>query len=474
MFFWNNPLSRRALRAIDLCIILISYLSAVYLRQGSLANLIHDPGYALSLILLLIFNNFTLSFFDLYGSCRDNEYLKRALKTGIALAISTCLLILTIYFLHLINMSRLVLISFNGIALCLLMLRQTYFAYRFTPNGERKNEMINTLIIGSKERAKDVINTILHSKEKLHTIIGCLEVDNTLVGKKVKGGVRVIGTMEDYEQILLKQVVDEVIFALPLALLPQVQKRISFAEKVGVNIRIMPDWQIQRIMFRPETASITFDHFVGLPMLSISSTPKKELELLLKSLMDYLGAVAGLLLLSPLFAGVALAIKLTSPGPVFFRQERCGLNGRRFHIYKFRTMVVNAEELKEKLIDQNEMDGPAFKMKDDPRITKIGRFLRKTSIDELPQLINVVRGHMSLVGPRPPLPEEVEQYTPVQRRRLSMKPGMTCIWQVSGRNNIPFNEWMKMDLNYIDHWSLLLDLKLLFSTLRAVFTGTGR
>lgn len=476
MSFWQNKFSRKLLRIIDLIIVAISFAVAFYLRQNGLTKPTHvffDSSYALIMVLFLVFNNFTFNFFDIYGTGRDYNYRKRMIKTGLALFISTSLVIFCMYLLHMSHISRLVIIIYNMIAFSLLMLRQFYVAYRFTPEEYHENEKIKTLIIGCKARARDVIVNIVSSEEEIYHIVGCLDVDDTMVGQEVKCGIRVIGTMDNYEEILTNQVIDQVLFALPLKLLPQVQKRITFAERVGINIRIMPDWQIQRIMFRPETASITFDNMVGLPMLTLSSTPKKELDLLVKSLIDYLGSLAGLLVLSPLFVCIAVVIKATSPGPVFFRQERCGLNGRRFYIYKFRTMVANAEELQKQLLDQNEVDGPVFKMKNDPRVTSVGRFLRKTSLDELPQLINVLRGQMSLVGPRPPLPAEVEKYSPMQRRRLSMKPGMTCIWQVAGRNNIPFEQWMKMDLNYIDNWSLQLDFKILFRTLSAVLQGTG-
>jgi lipopolysaccharide/colanic/teichoic acid biosynthesis glycosyltransferase len=159
---------------------------------------------------------------------------------------------------------------------------------------------------------------------------------------------------------------------------------------------------------------------------------------------------------------------------MFFKQERCGINGRRFWVFKFRTMVHNAEALKSSLLEENEMDGPAFKIEDDPRITRIGKLLRKLSVDELPQLINVARGEMSLVGPRPPLPDEVGKYSRWQRRRLSMKPGITCLWQVGGRNDTTFDEWMKLDLKYIDNWSLWLDTKILLKTVPTVINATGK
>ena len=184
---------------------------------------------------------------------------------------------------------------------------------------------------------------------------------------------------------------------------------------------------------------------------------------------DIIGAGSGLLLLSPVIAIVACAVKFTSKGPIFFSQKRVGKNGKIFDMYKFRSMVVNAEELKEKLAHQNEMSGPMFKMKDDPRVTKIGKFIRKTSIDELPQLWNVLKGDMSLVGPRPSLPKEVKQFEKWMYKRLTVKPGLTCYWQVSGRNNIDFEDWMKLDISYVEDRNIWIDIKLIFKTAFILF-----
>ena len=190
-------------------------------------------------------------------------------------------------------------------------------------------------------------------------------------------------------------------------------------------------------------------------------------------MIDKAGALAGLILAMPLMFITAVAIKLESRGPVLFKQVRLGLNGRTFHLYKFRTMCDGAETQKDRLRAMNEMSGPAFKIKDDPRITPVGRLLRKYSIDELPQFLNVLKGEMSLVGPRPPLPKEVAQYEPWQHRKLSVKPGVTCLWQVNGRNEIDFDDWMRLDLEYIDNWSLWLDTKLLARTIPAVIKSRG-
>lgn len=205
--------------------------------------------------------------------------------------------------------------------------------------------------------------------------------------------------------------------------------------------------------------------------LEIESESSIEFSLyeVIKRLIDVFCSFLGVLVLSPLFIIVAIIIKITSKGPVFFSQKRVGKNGKEFNMYKFRSMVVNAEELKEKLVAQNEMSGPMFKMKDDPRVTKVGKFIRKTSIDELPQLWNVLKGDMSLVGPRPSLPKEVAQFEDWMYRRLEVKPGLTCYWQVSGRNNIDFEDWMKLDIKYVDERSTWIDIKLIFKTVGVLF-----
>jgi exopolysaccharide biosynthesis polyprenyl glycosylphosphotransferase len=210
-------------------------------------------------------------------------------------------------------------------------------------------------------------------------------------------------------------------------------------------------------------------------VLVFRTGPEASWQALAKTAMDFVGAAILLLFVLPIMAVAAVLIRLSSPGPVLFRQQRAGLNGQPFTMLKFRTMVTNAEQLKQELAALNEMSGPVFKVTNDPRITPIGRFLRKWSIDELPQLLNVLRGEMSLVGPRPLPVDEVRRFDdPAHRRRLSVKPGLTCLWQVSGRNDVKdFKEWVRLDLEYIDNWSLWLDLKILLRTIPAVFAGTG-
>lgn len=199
------------------------------------------------------------------------------------------------------------------------------------------------------------------------------------------------------------------------------------------------------------------------------SYEEKKMYSIIKKIIDIIFSTMGLIVLSPIFLVVCILIKSESEGPVIFSQERVGLNGKRFKMYKFRSMVINAEELKEKLYNKNEMDGPMFKMKEDPRVTKVGKFIRRTSIDELPQLINVLKGDMSLVGPRPSLPNEVEEFEDWMMARLLVKPGLTCYWQVSGRNDIEFEDWMKLDVKYVKERSTMVDLKLIFETFFVLF-----
>jgi exopolysaccharide biosynthesis polyprenyl glycosylphosphotransferase len=218
---------------------------------------------------------------------------------------------------------------------------------------------------------------------------------------------------------------------------------------------------------------VELDELDGVPLLTFTTSPNNAFALALKRLLDIVLSFVLLVLGLPVVLLVAIAIKLTSSGSVLFRQTRCGLNGRRFTLYKFRTMVEGAEARQRELLPYNEMDGPVFKITDDPRVTTLGRVLRRFSLDELPQLWNVLKGDMSLVGPRPPIPEEVAKYQRWQRRRLAMKPGLTCLWQISGRNELPFQRWIELDLQYIDSWSPWLDFKILVKTIPAVLSGRG-
>ena len=249
----------------------------------------------------------------------------------------------------------------------------------------------------------------------------------------------------------------------------QIENVIKVCELEGVEVWLVADF------FTTQISRTSFDELLGRPLLIFRTAPEASWAGLVKQLMDFFGAVIALVLSSWLFLLIALAIKLFSPGPVFFRQQRSGLNGAPFTLYKFRTMITNAEQFKHELEAMNEMSGPVFKVTKDPRVTPLGKILRRYSLDELPQLLNVLRGEMSLVGPRPLPVDEVLRFNDLaHRRRLSVKPGLTCLWQVQGRNQISdFKDWVRLDLEYIDNWSLWLDIKILLRTIPAVFTATG-
>lgn len=251
---------------------------------------------------------------------------------------------------------------------------------------------------------------------------------------------------------------------------------LSFINTIGITARVISYRYIRTSMTDPASRPVEMEAFLPEPTIRISRTRKKMAGLAMKSGMDYLLALFALIITAPLFLFIPCLIKWSSPGPVFFKQTRVGRDGREFPLFKFRSMIPGAEEQQYTLIELNEADGPAFKIQDDPRIIPyIGRFLRKFGLDELPQFVNVLRGEMSMVGPRPPTPAEVEKYELWQRRRLSVKPGITCIWQVQpGRNDITFQQWMHMDMDYIDHRSFLLDMVLILKTIPAILIGHGR
>ena len=278
----------------------------------------------------------------------------------------------------------------------------------------------------------------------------------------------ILGSAAEIEGMLKEHVVDEVYIAGQRdAHHAEMQRVITACERFGIPFAL-PAAGFRFSRAQPQHKSATADGYIH--YLSVRAKPVQRA---MKRAIDIAVSAVALALLSPLLLVVAALVKFSSRGPLLFRQARVGQHGRQFNMLKFRSMVVNAEELKARLLARNEQQGPVFKMKSDPRITAVGRFIRKYSIDELPQLLNVLRGEMSLVGPRPPIPAEVAKYEAWQRRRLSVRPGLTCVWQVSGRNEISFEEWMYLDMQYIDHWSLQRDLELIAKTVPVVLTGRG-
>ncbi|BHH84248.1 sugar transferase [Desulforhopalus sp. 52FAK] len=465
-------------QCIDLCIVALSFYLAYITKTNlpsHLSGLSIEHDYNFILVLALVSFHISLRLIGGYYQYRRQTLRQVISKVIKATITGTAGIVFLNYMMHLDSISRLFITIFCCYSLIGLSIFKI-FLYRTLAKARSRNYNTRSiLMVGSRQRALAFIKEVRKRKDSGYRIIGCVETNDQrdLIGDRIHGPVKIIGVMDDFKTILEEEAVDEVVFGVPLKKIEDVHKFIYYAEEMGKNVRVLPDFQIHKIKYYPQTAKINIEEFLDIPTLALTSVPKNSNALLFKSCIDYAGAFIGITLLAPVFLCIALLIKMSSKGPIFFSQERSGLNGRRFKVHKFRTMVVNAEALREQLAEENEMDGPVFKMKHDPRITWIGRILRKTSLDELPQLFNVLKGEMSLVGPRPPIPAEVEDYKLWQRRRLSMKPGLTCIWQVSGRNDISFEQWMSMDMEYIDNWSLGLDLKLLILTVREVTVGGG-
>ncbi|MDI3257140.1 MAG: sugar transferase [Kyrpidia sp.] len=330
------------------------------------------------------------------------------------------------------------------------------------------------LLVGTGPKALQYIEAVRRQPGAGLHLLGFVDTDCFPAAREVAAGAAdgvvqtfpCLGELDDLPMILQENVVDEVVIAMPIGH-PAVMSAIHMCEIQGVPASLLLE-QVETTIARWE-----YRDMLGIPAVRFFTTNENPVALAAKRVLDIVVSSLLLVVLSPFFGVIALAVKLDSPGPVIYRSIRVGKGGRQFTLYKFRSMVQNAEELKALLLAANEMSGPAFKIKADPRITPVGRILRRTSLDELPQLFNVLKGDMSLVGPRPPLPDEVAQYEPRWRRRLSVKPGLTCLWQVGGRSEIDFDEWMRLDMEYIDNWSFGLDLRILLKTIPAVLTGRG-
>ena len=324
------------------------------------------------------------------------------------------------------------------------------------------------LIVGLGRNARELATLIEQSEPMGLRLIGFVnpvtESESRISGLKSQYP---IFALADVYGILQNHVVDEVLFAVNNDELERLEPLIDRCHKEGIRTRV-------DLGFFPRTfPRVHLENLRHVPLLTLGSTPNNEFALFAKRAVDLIVSAIALILLSPALLIVAILVRMTSPGPILYRQTRCGLNGRRFTLYKFRSMVANADKLRPDLESFNEIEGPAFKIKNDPRCTPLGRWLRKFSLDELPQLWNVLIGEMSFVGPRPPLPHEVERYAPWQRRRLRMRPGLTCLWTLEGRNRLNFDSLVQFDLAYIDNWSLWLDLKIFLKTIPHVAIGRG-
>ncbi|MDB6030394.1 MAG: exopolysaccharide biosynthesis polyprenyl glycosylphosphotransferase [Verrucomicrobiales bacterium] len=363
--------------------------------------------------------------------------------------------IIVVMFLFKSLLARSVIMLFGAISFLIMMLKEELLQWGYRSRFAQLQMQRRVLLVGSHDdTARMRAELALKGTDSL-VMVADLDLNQTSISELVR--------------LLHELSINTVILNGKHTFFGQIEKAIQACEIEGVEAWLVADF------FQTQISRTSFDEFYGRPVLVFRSAPEASWQGVAKQLLDFFGAVFLLVVLSPVLLLVGLTIKLTSPGPIFFRQKRCGVNGHPFTMLKFRSMVTNAEQRKEELRVLNEMDGPVFKLTNDPRVTPIGRFIRKYSLDEFPQLFNVIRGEMSLVGPRPLPVDEVERFDdPAHRRRLSVKPGLTCLWQVSGRNNVKnFKDWVRLDLEYIDNWSIWLDIKILWLTIPVVVAGTG-
>lgn len=460
--------------ALDVLLTIGSFLFAHQLRSNVLPRVIPQlfPGglYPLKAYLPLLAVVLPLWFLLLtaHRLAMPGEVLslrREALKELRVAALGVIVLAAAGYLLRVQFISRPFLLLFgltNGIVLAAARIveRQTAFGRKLAEAPERV-----VVIVGCGDEAVSLARQVTRHRAWGLRLLGLVDADGC--GRGEAEGFPIVGRADELLELLTREVVDEVVLAVPTRQLGELEPLLVRCQELGVRVRValhpFPH-------LRPHVEVEALD---GVPLLTFATAPIAPFALFLKRLIDLLVAFVVLVLTAPLWLVIAAAVRLTSRGPALYRQVRCGMHGRRFVLLKFRTMVENAETLRHEVAHLNVMDGPVFKAPGDPRVTPIGRFLRRSSLDELPQLLNVLTGEMSLVGPRPPIPQEVDRYEPWQRRRLAMKPGITCLWQVSGRSDLDFATWMELDLAYVDHWSLWLDLKILVLTMPAVFSGRG-
>ena len=457
--------------ASDVVLIGLSVVVAYWIRHELrwFRELSYDHPLSAYLPFGLVFTLLMLLAFQadrVYLSWRAQQWLDQVYRIVNAMAKSVVVILAITFVLQPLQYSRLLLIEAGAISAILLALSrvvQGWVASRLYAQGIGVSRVI---IVGAGEVGRTVMRTMVARPELGYRILGFVD-DNPQKGQTDIGRFKALGGLDNVSKVIGEQQVDEVIITLPWMYHRKILAVVRECERWHVSARIVPD------LFQMSLSQVDVNDLGGVPLIGVRKVGLEQEARLVKRGVDVIGALAMLTLGLPLLVLIALAIRLNSPGPVIFTQTRVGVGGKLFKIYKFRSMYEGAETELEHLRELNEADGPLFKIHDDPRLTQVGRFLRRTSLDELPQLLNVLRGEMSLVGPRPPIPPEVERYQEWHKRRLETRPGMTGLWQVSGRSLLSFDEMVLLDIYYIENWSLWLDFKILLRTLPQVLLGSG-
>jgi len=418
-------------------------------------------GFLFTVLMLLAFQ-----IDRIYWQWRGRPWLDQVYRIINATAKSVVVILAAIFVLQPLQYSRLLFVEAGVIAIILLGLSRLLQNWAVGRLFARGIGISRVIIVGAGEVGRTVMRTIVAHPELGYRIVGFVD-DNPQKGQTNIGRFKALGALRNLSRLIEEEVVDEVIITLPWMYHRKIMSIVRECERRHVSAHIVPD------LFQMSLSQVDVDDLGGVPLIGVREVGFERGARLVKRGVDVVGAVAVMVLGAPLLALIALAIRLDSPGPVVFRQTRVGAEQKPFEIYKFRSMREGAESEREELIGWNEADGPLFKIRDDPRLTRVGRFLRRKSLDELPQLWNVLRGEMSLVGPRPALASEVEDYMEWHRKRLEARPGMTGLWQVSGRSLLSFDEGVLLDIYYIENWSLWLDFKILLRTIPQVLFGDG-
>lgn len=448
-----------------LCIYIAGY-GAFYIRYFRYDGLwqMDDYAFTVPLVITVFLNNYIMGNLGLYGDRRPPSVPVLVWTVFKAIAIDFMALSAIIFFYRRFGYSREFLLLFGMLSFLLISLLRIAERW-YIHNVSKSFNARRILIAGNTEKGEIVRNLLEQQLSWGHEVVGRL----TIRKEENMSADDVLGNIENLPTVLRDHAIDEVIFALSDEdRAVGLSGYLELCKKIGITVKILPS------LWKPNDRVVSVEIYQKVPFLTIKTDNFNATGLLYKRILDLVGGLVGTLLFLIMYPFIAVAIKRDSEGPVIFKQKRVGQNGRIFHLYKFRTMYIDAEQRKQELLKQNEMQGFIFKLKDDPRITPLGKWLRKTSLDEFPQFLNVLKGEMSLVGTRPPTLDEVEKYEPQHLKRISAKPGITGLWQVSGRNVITdFNEIVKLDCKYLDDWRFFDDIKILLKTILVVMQRRG-
>ncbi len=459
--------------ALDIVLVNVAFGLAYIIRYRLQWFRAVDPAYYTdfsaylpfaALLTLLLISAYAME--GLYGEQRGRRFwddfygIFNGTMTGLGITI------IIVFFWRPLFYSRLIFAYTAVLVITLLSIERIILRAVLAWLRKRGVGVARVVVVGAGELGRMVMRNVVANPDLGYKVVGFLD-DNP--GKTADiGPIRALGSIDRLPEVLKTEDIDEVIITLPWHSYRRIMRVMAQSERAGVRARVVPD------LFQLRLGRVEVDTLNGIPLIGLREMQLSKHQLIIKRGMDVVLSAFALIALLPLMGLIALAIKVDSPhGPVLFRQVRIGKNGRPFHLYKFRSMIPEADLIKQHLKDLNEADGPLFKIRNDPRLTRVGRILRRFSLDELPQLVNVLRGEMSLVGPRPALPEEVAHYEPWHHKRLTVTPGITGLWQISGRSDLSFDEMMLLDVYYVENWSLLLDLRILLLTIPKVILGEG-